>query len=106
MRVTIQKIILLSVTLASCAVAWAGDTLPPLQEGIAPKTVEEAWNGFDPRKEPLDVEVLKEWEEEGVVLKVVRFRVGIFKGKKAMLAGVYGYPKGAENLPALVQCHG
>tara|TARA_B110000908_G_scaffold149901_2_gene183522 strand:+ start:13391 stop:15193 length:1803 start_codon:yes stop_codon:yes gene_type:complete len=75
-------------------------------DGKVPQNYEELWQGFDPQKEPLDVEVLKEWEEDGVVLKVLRYRVGIFKGKKAMIAAVYGYPKGAKNLPGLVQIHG
>ncbi|MBT3194814.1 MAG: hypothetical protein HN341_19885 [Verrucomicrobia bacterium] len=90
----------------ACNLVGAEETLPPLKDGIAPTTVEEAWAGFDPRKEPLDVEVLKEWEEDGVVVKVLRYRIGIFKGKKAMMAAVYGYPKGAKNLPGLVQLHG
>jgi len=82
------------------------DTLPPLKDGIAPQTFDELWAGFDPRAEPLDVEVLKEWEEDGVVLQVLRYRVGTFKGQKSMLAGVYGYPKDGKNLPGLVQIHG
>ena len=83
-----------------------GETLPPLRDGTAPETYDELWAGFDPRKEPLDVEVLHEWEQEGTVLKVIRYRVGIFKGKKAMMAAVYGYPKGAKRVPGLVQIHG
>ena len=82
------------------------ETLPPLSENNAPQTWNEAWNGFDPRKEPLDVEILKEWEEDGVVLRVLRYRIGIFKGKKAMMAGVYGFPKDGKELPGLVQIHG
>ena len=82
------------------------ETLPPLTDGKAPATFEEMWTGFDPRKEPLDVEVLKEWEEDGVILKVLRYRIGVFKGQKAMMAAVYGYPKGGKNLPGLVQIHG
>ena len=82
------------------------ETLPPIKDGKAPQSHEEMWFGFDPRAEPLEVEVLKEWEEEGVVLKVLRYRIGIFKGKKAMMAAVYGYPKGAKSLPGLVQIHG
>jgi len=71
-----------------------------------PQTFEEMWAGFDPRAEPLDVEVLKEWEQDGVVLKVLRYRIGIFKGQKAMMAAVYGRPKDGTNLPGLVQIHG
>ena len=89
-----------------CGHGHAEDSLPALKDGFVPSTVEELWAGFDPRKEPLDVEVIKEWEEDGVVLKIIRYRVGIFKGQKSMMAAVYGYPKGAENLPAIVQIHG
>jgi fermentation-respiration switch protein FrsA (DUF1100 family) len=86
--------------------SFAQETLPPLVDGNVPQTHDELWAGYDPRAEPLDVEILKEWEEEGVVLKVLRYRIGIFKGEKAMMAAVYGYPKGGENLPGLVQIHG
>ncbi len=82
------------------------ETLPSLKDGNAPHTLESLWAGFDPRSEPLEIEILRAWEEEGVELQVVRYRIGIFKGQKAMMAGVYGYPKGAKNLPGLVQIHG
>jgi len=84
----------------------AADTLAPLKDGKAPQPVEALWADFDPRAEPLDVEVLKQWEEDDVVMQVLRYRVGIFKRKKSMMAAVYGYPKGATNLPGLVQAHG
>jgi len=92
--------------LALCGSVVVGETLPPLSGDDVPKSVEALWADFDPRAEPLDVEVLKEWEEDGVVLKVLRYRIGIFKGQKAMMAAVYGYPKGGKNLPGLVQIHG
>lgn len=84
----------------------AQETLTPLKEGAAPQTFEELWAGFDPRTEPLEIETLKAWEEDGVVLHVVRYRIGIFKGQKAKMAAVYGYPKGGAKLPGLVQIHG
>jgi hypothetical protein len=64
------------------------------------------WGDFDPRAEPLEVETLATWQEDEVVLRVVRFRVGVFKDEPALLAAVYGFPKGAKNLPGLVQIHG
>ena len=87
-------------------VSFARETLPPLQNEPAPHTHAGLWTGYDPRIGPLDVEVLKEWEEDGVVLKVLRYRIGIFRGQKAVMAAVYGYPKGGQNLPGLVQIHG
>ena len=77
----------------------------PLSANV-PKTMPGLWAGLDMRAEPLDVEILKEWEEDGIVLKVLRYRVGIFKGQKAMMGAVYGYPKGGSKLPGLVQIHG
>ena len=85
---------------------WAADSLPPLMDGKAPQSYEELWAGYDPCQEPLDIEVLKEWEEDGVVLRIVRYRIAIFKGQKAMMAGVYGFPKGGTKLPGLLQIHG
>ena len=101
-----QVSILMTGLLFAAGTTVGGETLPPLQGGVAPQTLTELWKDFDPRAEPLDVEVLKEWEEDGVVLKVLRYRVGIFKGQKAMMAAVYGYPKGGKDLPGLVQIHG
>ncbi len=82
------------------------DTLPSLMGGQAPKNLEELWAGYDPRKEPMEIEVLKEWEEDGVVLRIVRYRIGIFKGQNSRMAAVYGFPKGGSKLPGLVQIHG
>jgi dienelactone hydrolase len=105
-RLAFVLIILSAVT----ARGQTAETLPPLVDGNAPGDFQQMWSGFDPRKEPLQVEVLKEWEEENVVLRIMRFRIGIFKGTKATLAAVYGFPKDAAQsgakLPGLVQIHG
>ena len=82
------------------------ETLPPLHEGRAPESVDDIWEGFDPRKEPLETEILKEWEDDGVVCRIVRYRIGVFKRTKSMMAGIYAFPKGGKNLPGLVQVHG
>ena len=99
-------VLLVAAWLVGGMQAMSKDTLPPIQNGAVSQTVGELWADYDPRTEPLDVEVLKEWEEDGIVFKVLRYRVGIFKGEKAMMAAVYGYPKGGTNLPGLVQIHG
>ena len=86
------------------------DALPRLKGNQAPQNFEQMWAGFDPRAEPLEVETLKEWEEEDVVLRIVRFRIGVFKDRKAKLAAIYGFPKSVsgtnKRLPGLVQIHG
>ncbi len=96
----------------TAAIGQEHETLRSLDGGPAPRNFRDMWGDFDPRAEPLEVETIKEWEEEGVVLRIVRFRIGIFKGQKATLAAVYGIPKTAieneneELLPGLVQIHG
>ena len=71
-----------------------------------PRTLNQLWSDFDPRKGPLEIEVLKEWEEDGIVCRIVRYQVGVFKGAPSLVAGFYGFPKGGKNLPALVEIHG
>jgi len=83
------------------------ETLTSIPAGQpAPQNAVDLWNGFDPQADPLDVEVLHEWEQDEVSLKVIRYCVGTFKGQKSMIAAIYGHPKGAENLPGLVHIHG
>lgn len=101
-----QRITTLCSLLAGLGLCHAQESLPPLIEAKAPQTYEELWSGYDPRKEPLETEILKEWEQEGVVMRVIRYRIGTFKGQKAMMAAIYGFPKGGTKLPALVQIHG
>ena len=84
----------------------AEETLPPLKDGQVPQTIEEIWGDYDPRQEPLEAETLKEWETDGVVCRIVRFRIGVFKGSKSVMAGLYAFPKGGERLPGLIQVHG
>ena len=105
----LQSLVLV-VCLGSSILAADSETLPPLKAGQSLTNFDQMWAGFDPRTEPLEIEVLKEWEEDGVVLRIVRFRIGVFKGQKATLAAVYGFPKSVagtdKRLPGLVQIHG
>lgn len=71
-----------------------------------PQTVEETWADFDPRGEPLEVEVIREEITDGIVVRYIRYVVGTFEGRKTKVAAFYGFPEGAENLPGLVQIHG
>ncbi|MEY4689370.1 MAG: hypothetical protein RIR76_3393 [Verrucomicrobiota bacterium] len=72
-----------------------------------PQTVQELWSDFDPRRDPLETEVIREWREDGGVLRHVRFRVGTFKGRPARMTAIYGFPAGTrERLPAVMHIHG
>jgi dienelactone hydrolase len=71
-----------------------------------PQTLTELWAGFDPHREPIEAEVLKSWEQEGVACHVVRYQVGVFKGAPSRVAGFYAFPVGGQRLPAVIHIHG
>ena len=72
-----------------------------------PQSVPELWADFDPRRDPLEVEVIREWKEGGGVFRHVRYLIGHFKGRPARMAAIYGFPEGAgEKLPAVMHIHG
>mgnify|MGYP003336394206 CR=1 FL=1 len=79
-----------------------------------PKDVPELWAQFDFRKEPLKVEVVKEWSTDDGTFRLVRYSVGTLQGdnKKAspIMAAYYGFPKsaagGKAKVPAILHLHG
>lgn len=73
----------------------------------APQSVADLWAGYDPRREPLETDRIREWKEDGGVFRHVRYRIGTFKGTPARMAAIYGFPEGAtERLPAVMHLHG
>ena len=49
---------------------------------------------------------MREWEEDGVVVRVVRYFIGSFKDKPAWMAAFYAAPKGRKQLPGVLHMHG
>lgn len=79
--------------------AFAAETIP--------QSVRELWADFDPRRDPLETEILRKWKADGGVFRHVRFLVGTFKGRPARMTAIYGFPAGAEaQLPAVMHIHG
>ena len=78
----------------------------PARAADVPQTLAELWDGLEPRKDPLEIEVLKEWEQDGVVCRIVRYQVGVFKGAPSRVAGFYAFPKAGTKLPAILEMHG
>lgn len=73
-----------------------------------PQTVTALWAGFPEldKATPLETEILKAWEQDGVVCRIIRYQVGVFKGTPAKVAAFYAFPKGGTKLPALLSMHG
>ncbi len=81
-------------------------TCVALSAQVVPQTVEETWDLFDAKSEPLEVEIISEQLEEGIVLRHLRYVVGTFESKKTKVAAFYAFPEGRKNLPGIVQIHG
>ena len=85
---------------------YAADTFVPYGPGDVPKSVTELWKGYDARREPLNVKVVKEWRADGVTTRYVTFTVGTFKGAESRIAAYYSFPDAGGKHPAFVWSHG
>jgi hypothetical protein len=85
------KAILMSALLLALngAILKAEDSLPPLKDGKAPTNLEELWGNYDPSREPLETQVVREWKDGDITVRHVVFTIGTFKGKKSELAAFY-----------------
>ena len=98
-RFLAQSGTLAAASLVPCRRSLAADAIP--------QSVAELWAGYDPRLDPLETEVIREWKEDGGVFRHVRYLIGTFKGKPARMAAIYGFPEGdAEKHPAVMHIHG
>ncbi len=91
------------IVISTTVVAFGADSL--LQSNSAPQSVEQLWAGYDPRTEPLDVQVVRQWQEGDLTLQYVTYSIGTFKGKPARMAAFYGVPTDGKNLPAVMHMH-
>ncbi|MFT5471216.1 MAG: dienelactone hydrolase [Verrucomicrobiales bacterium] len=80
--------------------------IPVLAAAAPPENAVDTWADYDPRAEPLEVEIIRETIEEGIVLRQIRYVVGTFGGKKTRVAAFYAFPEGGRDLPGIVQIHG
>ncbi|HUU92376.1 MAG TPA: acetylxylan esterase, partial [Phycisphaerae bacterium] len=100
LRAAYRSAFALSFALLLFGLAWGADT-PKV-----PQSVTELWADFDPRAEPLEVEVAAEWADDAGVYQVLRYTIGTFKGAKARMAAFYGRPKAEGKVPGLLHMHG
>ena len=85
----------------------AKDTFTPFaSDAQVPQSAAELWRGYDSRAEPLEVEVHQEWKKDGVVSRLITFKVGTFKGSEARIAAYYCFPENGQKNPAFVWSHG
>lgn len=64
------------------------------------------WDGFDPKRPNLDVEILRTQIVDDVEVQVLRYTSEIWEGKPIRVLGMYGRPKGEGKFPAILHFHG
>lgn len=70
------------------------------------RTPQEVWAGFDPRREPLDVEVKAAWVEKGIAYREFYFTGETFQKTPVRVYAMYAAPQGGKGLPAILHMHG
>jgi hypothetical protein len=86
---------------------WGKGEVPRITDPKdVPQTLAEMWKDYDEnydKNNPLEAKIHKTWEtKDGIVVNWVQLTVGTFQGKKSIVCGYWAYPKGAQNLPAIM----
>ena len=88
-------------------------SLPGFNTLVAQSQIMDFWNAYDARKEPLNVGVPMQWEDELGKYILIRYDlgklVGTNKSASPKIAAYYGYPKVASKkskVPGIVHIHG
>ena len=97
---------LILLIIVSIHILYSDNSLPALKGTIPPQNLEQVWGNYDPRTENLEIEVHKEWKENGVTYQCIRYLIGTFKNKKSYMAAIYAFPTGKTDLPGILQIHG
>ena len=83
------------------------DSLTPYTSADqVPQNAIDLWAGYDSKVEPLDVKIHQEWKQDGVVSRLITFKVGTFKGTDSRIAAYYCFPENGKKNPAFVWSHG
>jgi len=86
--------------------AFSNETFTPYKAGEVPQNVTDLWKDYNPRSEVLEVKVIKEWKDGGIVTRYITFKAGTFKGADSRIAAYYSHPDNGQKNPAFVWCHG
>jgi cephalosporin-C deacetylase-like acetyl esterase len=105
--ITIPALIIASLLATAFTASAQGNSLTPYTNvSEVPQTAVELWKDYDPRKEDLEVKTHMEWKQDGVVTRLISFKVGTFKGSDSRIAAYYCFPDNGEKNPAFVWSHG
>ena len=63
------------------------------------RTPQEVWKDFDPRAEPLEIETIRKWMEDGCNYHEFYFTGETYRGQRARIYAIYSAPAGGKKLP-------
>ena len=93
----IPALIIASLLATSLTASAQEDSLTPYTHASeVPQTAVDLWKDYDPCKEDLEVKTHKEWKQDGVVSRLISFKVGTFKGCDARIAAYYCFPENGK----------
>lgn len=94
--------ILSAVLLAAVTSAEARDTA----YAAVTSMIKQTYADFDPRKDPLGIEMIREWDEGDIHIEQLYFTGQIIDGVKTRVYAYRGAPRTGEKLPGVLYCHG
>jgi dienelactone hydrolase len=104
-KTTILRCVALAMAALLVGVGVRADDPPAKKPKV--ETIDDLWAGFDPHALPLDVEVVKSWDEGDVHLEMMYFTGEEFEGQKTRVFGYLGRPKKVEGkIPGVLHVHG
>ena len=104
--ITPSALIALLLGTSLSGLAQQNSLTPYTSANQVPQNAIDLWASYDSTAEPLDVKVHQEWKKEGVVSRLITFKVGTFKGTDSRIAAYYCFPENGKKNPAFVWSHG
>lgn len=71
-----------------------------------PTNPEEVWSGYDPRTEPLEIQVTKQWTEAGARYTEFSFTGMTHEDSRVRVYAIASIPEGKKPLPGILHIHG
>ena len=103
---SIAPLLLLYAILCTLSLSAKDSLTPYIKADQVPKSATALWGSYDSTAEALEIKVHHEWKNDGVVSRLVTFKVGTFKGTDARISAYYCFPENGKKNPAFVWSHG
>jgi len=105
MRPTLTWLFLGTVALAQPFVV-AQEKAPATIAAVHHWNPEDLWRGIDVEELPLQVKILRSWEENGCTFAKLTYVSEVTDGTEVRIFGIQGAPKAAKHLPGILHIHG